>query len=81
MESVKEKLLETIENLSDSEAQKILEYARNIKEEDEKEKSLKQLSQNPAIQVPAKDKRSFKKVKPVPVKGMPASKLLIEDRR
>ena len=79
--SIKESLYTVIEQLSDEEAREILEYTAQLKEKREDTGILKRLEGDPAFRIPASDSGPFPKVKPVKGKGIPASKLLVRDRK
>jgi len=77
MTTIKESLLNEIERLDEEKIRRTLEFVRNLREE----RTLEQLKNHPAIKAPSKHPGRFPKVKPAPTKGIPASKLLIGDRR
>jgi hypothetical protein len=77
MSKIKETLLNTIQQLTDEEANQTLEFIKHL---GEKNATLKRLANDPAFRLPAKTP-SFKTVEPIKGKGIPASELLIRDRR
>lgn len=81
MESVKESLRNTIELLSEEEARQILEFARHLREWNHTSGTMKRLASHPAFKVPSDQLSPFPKVEPVQSKGIPASELLVRDRR
>ena len=50
-------------------------------DKDERARILEALSKNPAFDLPSKDFKSFSKFDPIEDDGIPASELLIRDRR
>ena len=80
MDSTKELLYDTIKILNDEEIIKVLEFARNLKEEKKGSLTLKRLADNPTFHVP-QILGNFSKVEPIHGEGIPASELLVEDRR
>ena len=81
MSAVKEALLEEVENLSDEEAREISAFLHTLKNGKNMEKLFKNLASNPDFSVPRNFPPYFKKVEPAIGKGIPASQLLIQDRR
>ena len=81
MSAAKEVLLEEVESLSDKEAMRLLEFLHTLKSKINSEKLLKDLTSNPDFSPPRNFPPYFKKVEPVIGKGIPASQLLIQDRR
>ncbi|HEV8716460.1 MAG TPA: hypothetical protein VGX03_27025 [Candidatus Binatia bacterium] len=81
MKSAKEALRQTVETLSDEEARQVLELAQRLRRGKRDSQTLKRLAHDPAFHVPRKGAFTFRVVKPVEGKGLPASKLLGQDRR
>ncbi|MBD3183486.1 hypothetical protein GF312_14420 [Candidatus Poribacteria bacterium] len=79
MNSVKEILHNTIDTLSDDEANRVLEFTQSLQEKGNVLSMLKSLANDPAFKIPKK--LAFPVVKPAKGTGIPASQLLIEDRR
>lgn len=77
MSTTKESLLNEIERLDEEKIRRTLEFIQNLREE----RTLDHLKSHPAIKAPSESPGGFRKVKPAPTKGTPASKLLIGDRR
>ena len=77
MTSARELLLKEIEQLDEEKTRKTLEFIQNLSTE----KTLERLKNHPAIKVPADHSRGFREIRPAQTKGIPASKLLIGDRR
>ena len=77
MSTIKESLLSEIEQLDEEKIRRTLEFIQHLREE----RTLDHLKNHPAIKAPAESPEGFRKVKPAPTKGTPASKLLIGDRR
>lgn len=81
MSQVKQSLYETLDRLDDEQARLILAFATNLQKQGKRSRTLERLAQDPAFQVPAQDPPVFPVVEPIQSDGVPASKLLIEDRR
>ena len=81
MTSVKQSLYETIEELNEEEALQILEFIRRFQRKKRASQTLERLVDDPAFQVPSEVKKGFLPVEPVQGKGIPASQLLVEERR
>ena len=81
MISVKELLCNIIESLNDDEAHRLLELAQNLQNNHEFSPTISRLASDPTFKVPSKIHGNFRPVKPIKGKGIPASQLLVEDRR
>jgi hypothetical protein len=80
MNSTKELLYTTIDMLNDEEIIKVLEFTQSLNIEKKDSLTLKRLASNPAFHVP-QILGNFSKVEPIHGEGLPASELLVEDRR
>lgn len=80
MSSIKESLHNTIELLSDQEARRVLEFAQCLWKKSDVSLTLKRLASDPTFKVPAEGVGAFHVVVPIQSKGIPASRLLVEDR-
>jgi hypothetical protein len=81
MGSVKEELRTTIETLSDANAARAMEFIRRLRGRARGKDALDLLAQNRDITVPTTTNSGFTSVEPIRGEGIPASRLLIEDRR
>jgi len=81
MNALKKSLHNTIDRLSESEAQLVLNYTKQLRDTIDTATLLKELSHDPAFTVPARGLRACKHVNPVRGKGAPASRLLTQDRQ
>ncbi len=81
MTQAKELVREALERLSDDEAEELLAHIREIERQRERAAILNRLAGDPTFNLPTPDARPFRRFEPVPVKGQPASELLIEERR
>jgi hypothetical protein len=81
MGSIKEDLRATIEALSDSEAAQAVELIRHLQARASQQRTLELLARNPAVRVPLASRHGFSQVRSIRGEGVPASKVLIEDRR
>lgn len=81
MSSVKEALHTRIESLSEREARQVMKIVRVLKSKKETSSTLKRLAVDPAFEISPKQSKPFRAVRPLQVKGIPASELLVKDRR
>ena len=81
MKSAKETLHQTVETLSDEEARQVFNLAQRVRRGKRDSQTLRRLAHDPAFHVPRKGASIFRVVKPVQGKGIPASRLLGQDRR
>ena len=81
LSAVKEELHSLVEGLTDEEASRLLEMARELRVADEQAALLDTLRAIPGVTVPEPWPARFRDVEPVVVAGKPASEVLIEDRR
>lgn len=79
--SAKEMLYETIKDLDEEQARQVLSMALRVKKQETKNPTWERLSKVPGIKLPARFPRRFRDFQPVKGWGIPASQLLIEDRR
>jgi len=86
---VKEILVQEVARLSDEDAQEILELVRTKKKgavtperpKLTREELIKRAAGHPGIHVPDPDAPPFEKIEPIETRGIPASQMLIADRR
>lgn len=88
MASVKEILVQEVEQLSDEDARQVLELVRTKKTTAAgqrpkltREELIRRAMGRPGIHVPDPDAPPFEKVEPIETRGVPASQMLIADRR
>lgn len=81
MASIKDELRHLIERLTDEEAIKIMDFARQSPGPADSNSILELLAKNPAVRIPTLRDGGFKPFHPVSGTGVPASRRLIEDRR
>lgn len=81
MSSVKEALHTKIESLSEKEARQVMKIVRGLKNKKETSLTLKTLAVDPAFRMPSKRTKPFRAVRPIQGKGIPASEVLVKDRR
>jgi hypothetical protein len=87
--SVKELLVQEVERLSEGDAREVLELIKkrkvasitSEKRELTREELIKRAADHPGIGLPDPDAPPFEKFEPIETRGIPASKLLIADRR
>ena len=80
MRPIKESLRSTIELLGDEEARQTLAFAQRLRKRNVTSLTLKRLARDPAFNMPCK-RPTFRAVEPIKGKGLPASDLLVEERR
>lgn len=81
MSSTKESLHHAIELLSDEEAHQTLAFIHRLQQKKEPARTLRRLASDPAFHIPSQDLGDFTQVEALHGKGLPASRLLVEDRR
>jgi hypothetical protein len=87
MASVKEILVQEVERLSDEDARRVLELLRTTtagvtgRPKLTREELIRRAAGHPGIRPPDLNAPPFRKVKPIKCPGIPASELLIRDRR
>ena len=81
MSPTKESLLQAVEGLSEDEARRTLAYVQSLRATEERARVRARLAGRPAIRVPSDDSGGFRDFAPIQCKGIPASELLIRDRR
>lgn len=81
MNSAKELLRNSIELLSEAEASQTLDFIQTLQKNSRAFHTHERLASDPAINVPTAGFRAFRVVKPLKVKGVSASRLLMDDRR
>ena len=87
--SAKELLVQQVERLSEEDAREVLELVKKKevsriapqKPKLTREDLIKRAAGHPGIGLPDPDAQPFEKVQPIETRGIPASKLLIADRR
>ena len=81
MRSAKTTLHQTVETLNDEEARQILEFVQRILRSKRDSQTLQRLAHDPTFHVPQEETPTFRVITPVQGKGIPASKLLEQDRQ
>ncbi|MFH1434281.1 MAG: hypothetical protein ABIJ56_01070 [Pseudomonadota bacterium] len=81
MSSIKESLYKTIELLSEKEARQIMKLIRLLRKNRAGSRTLQRLAIDTAFNIPVKKPKARRIVKPIRGKGVPASTLLVENRR
>ncbi len=79
--SAKEMLYERIRDLTEEEAQQVLDESFSVKKLDPKQALWERLSKISGIRVPKGGFKPFRHVEPLEGEGIPASQMLLEDRR
>ena len=81
MGSVKKLLYNVIESMDDEEANQILKIAQSLQKKRVISITISHLASDPSFKVHSEVYEEFRLVKPIKGKGIPASQLLMEDRR
>ena len=81
MSPTKESLLQTIEALSEADAQRAIELIRHIKQESDLDYLYQVLGNHPGFRLPSRDNPRLDPIEPAETTGIPASRLLLRDRR
>jgi len=88
MASVKEILVQEVERLSEDDAQRVLDLLRTTRTADAtkptkltREELIRRAAAHPGIHAPDPDAPPFEKIEPIETRGVPASQMLIADRR
>jgi hypothetical protein len=87
--SAKEILIQEVERLSEKDAQEVLDLLRTKKTRAvtperpklTREELIQRAAGHPGIHAPHLNARPFRKIEPIECPGIPASELLIRDRR
>ena len=80
MQSVKEVLRNAIEELTEEQARQVLYVVHHLQSQNGAASALARLAGHPALTIPPNGFAKFQRVEPIRAPGVPASKLLIEDR-
>jgi len=80
MDSIKDKLRNAIELLTEEEAQQVFTLLGEYQRQNGISLTMRRLASDPTFKLPKDGFKGFKKVTPAQVQGMPASDLLSEDR-
>jgi hypothetical protein len=81
LDAVKELLWQMIEQMSDAEARQLLEFAQHLQHRREASLTLKRLATDPAFKAPGMELGPSISLSLFQGKGIPASKLLVDNRR
>ena len=81
MSPIKQTLLHAVKDLSEDEAQKAMAYIEALRRNAELARLHERLGGRPDISLPAPQVGGFPDVEPIRGKGVPASELLVRDRR
>jgi len=81
MSAIRDSLIESVRKLTDEEARQTLAFIRALRRRAEGAELRRRLAGEPGYRLPAPDHRGFPAVEPAPTTGLPASHLLVQDRR
>ena len=89
MTSVKEILVQEVERLSEEDAQEVLDLLRTkkmgavtpVRSKLTREDLIKRAAGHPGIHPPDPNAPPFERIEPIETRGIPASEMLIADRR
>lgn len=79
--SVKERLNKEIQNLTEEQARRVLNNVFQIKHSTMTDQDWERLGKNASLELPKDRNKPSRKFEPIKGWGIPASQLLIEDRR
>jgi len=79
--AIKEELHAVVDGMTDDEANRLLEVARELCAADEQVGVLATLGAIPGVALPGHWPPRFSHVEPITAEGKPASEMLIEDRQ
>jgi len=81
MLTIKQTLHNVVEQLSEEQAIRVLEMIQSLSGKTNNSLTLARLASDSRFRLPSQGFRPFKRVVPIRLLGVPASKMLIEDRR
>ena len=81
MSSAKDMLRQAIEALTEDQARQVLGFIHGFRRKSDLERIRKAVGNDPAIELPAHEPPEHQPFDPVKGTGIPASKLLVNDRR
>ena len=81
MSAIRESLSESLRTLSDDEARQTLEFVQALRRKPGLAELHRRLAGKPGYRLPSPEHKGFPPVAPAPTTGIPASELLIRDRR
>lgn len=81
MSSTRESLVASVRALTEEEARQALEFVQALRRRTELAELHRRLGGKPGYRLPSPQHTGFPPVEPAPTTGMPASELLIRDRR
>jgi hypothetical protein len=81
MATASEKLRQTVESLTETEAAQALDYIRSLRRHESNHVANALLSADPSFRVPDSPYAPLPPIEPVHGSGVPASELLLRDRR
>jgi len=81
MSAVRESLIESVRELTDDEARQTLAFVQALRRRTELAELHRRLAGKPGYRLPSPAHPGFPPVEPAPTTGIPASQLLVRDRR
>jgi hypothetical protein len=81
MSAIRESLAESVRELTEEEARKTLEFVQALRRRTELAELRRRLAGKPGYRLPSPEHPGFPTVEPAQTTGMPASQLLVRDRR
>lgn len=81
MNAVRHMLEESLQQLDQQQTQEVLAFVRQLRAGSGRERVFERLKASSAIEVPLSSDATFPRVEPIVGTGVPASDLLIQDRR
>ena len=80
MDSIKDKLRNAIDLLTEEEAKQMFDWLSEFERKNNLSLTLRRLANDPTFKLPKDGFKGFKDIKPLQSQGPPASDLLSEDR-
>ena len=81
MSAIRESLIESVRELTDDEARQALEFVQALRRRTELAELHRRLAGKPGYRLPSPGHSGFPPVEPAQTTGIPASQLLVQDRR
>ena len=81
MSAIKESLQSAIDRLNDEEARQVLEFVQHLQRKGAVSPTIRSLAGDPAFEIPSEEAGVFRVVQPIQGTDIPASELLMAERR
>lgn len=81
MSAIRESLIESVGELTDEEARQTLEFVQALRRRTDLAELHRRLAGKPGYRLPSPQRPAFPPVEPAQTTGLPASQLVVRDRR